>query len=126
MTVLVNNRKPDVSFYKNGRIDICAKVARQLNLEHGDIISLAQDKGEVYLFIANKHSDTNSARCTGQCFPSRKGSRNFRSQSTRLCRVMLDICKATSAALLPAGTPLNVPSLGIAIPLITLNNLAQN
>lgn len=126
MIVLVNNRKPDVSFYKNGRIDICAKVAKQLNLEQGDIISLAQDGGEIFLFIANKSSDANSARCTGQCFPSRKGSRNFRAQSTRLCKIMLEICNSTSAARLPAGDPLSIPNLGTAIPLITRYNLALN
>ncbi|MBD5173827.1 MAG: hypothetical protein HDT08_04230 [Bacteroidales bacterium] len=126
MTILVNNRKPDVAFYKNGRIDICAKVAKQLNLEHGDIISLAQDNGEVYLFIANKHSETNSARCTGRCFPSRKHSLNFRSQSTALCKAILNLCNTPSAALLPAGTPVAIPSLGVAIPLITRNNLALN
>ena len=37
-SLLGNTRRPDISFYKNGRIDIASRVVRMLDIQEGDWI----------------------------------------------------------------------------------------
>ena len=44
-------RRPDITFYRNGRIDITASVAERLSLRAGDVIDIARGKEEYYLYV---------------------------------------------------------------------------
>lgn len=85
--LLVNTRRPDITFSRNGRIHITARVARMLSLQPGDNINIAHDHGEYLLFAT--HRDNTIGRHVAQCWPTKKGSRNFCANSVTLCRLLL-------------------------------------
>lgn len=118
ISLLPNSRRPDVSFYQDGRIDITARIAKMLHLQAGDVIDIAAEGGEFYLYVRLQASE-----CTGrheaQVFATKRGN-NFRAHSVKLCRTMFSIV-GTSPARLPAGSPVIFGMHGVGIPLITLN-----
>ena len=100
--LLTHTRRPDIIFYKSGRILITARVARLLTLNTGDVINIAVDGGEHLLFAGKDMFGRHEARC----HPSKKGGRTFVANSTRLCRAMLEICNANGdRASLMIGEP---------------------
>lgn len=84
-------RRPDITFARNGRISITAKVVHQLSLQPGDSINVAFYDGEYYLF-AVRHANA-VGRHIAQCYPTKKGSHNYCANSVTLCRLMLGNCK---------------------------------
>ncbi len=88
--LLERTRRPDITFCRNGRISITARVARILALRPGDSINIAFYLGECYLFAA-RH-DNAVGRHIAQCYPTKKGSHNYRANSVTLARLMLDNC----------------------------------
>ena len=88
--LLERTRRPDITFARNGRIFITAKVVRQLSLQPGDSINIAFHLGECYL-LATRHENA-TGRHIAQCYPTKKGSRNFCANSVDLSRLMLDHC----------------------------------
>ena len=74
-------RRPDITFYRNGRIDITASVAERLSLRAGDVIDIARGKEEYYLYVRLRRSDGAVGRHEAQCYPSKSGTRNFRAYS---------------------------------------------
>lgn len=88
--LLERTRRPDITFARNGRISITAKVVHQLSLQPGDSINVAFRNGEYYLFAA-RHANA-VGRHIAQCYPTKKGSRNFCANSVDLSRLMLDLC----------------------------------
>lgn len=85
--LLERTRRPDITFYRNGRIRIAARVARILSIHPGDSINIACRDGE-YLLFANRH-ETSPGRFEAQCHPTNKGCLNFCASSVRLCRALL-------------------------------------
>ncbi len=85
ITLLERTRRPDITFCLGGRISITARVARILALQPGDSINVAFHLGECYLF-ATRHNNA-VGRHIAQCYPTKKGSRNYCANS-----VMLDNC----------------------------------
>lgn len=127
-SLLDNSRRADIRFYPNGRIDIAANLAKFLQLASGDVIDIAHQNGEFYLYVryrANQYIGRHEATA----YPTKKGirsSNNFRAYSKKLCSVICGICNCTDAKLaLFAGQPLSMPIIGNAIPLITLNPQIQ-
>lgn len=90
--LLERTRRPDITFCRNGRISITARVVRILSLRPGDSINVAFHLGECYL-LAFRHGNA-IGRHVAQCYPTKKGSRNYCANSVTLCRLMLDKCKA--------------------------------
>ena len=101
-SLLGNSRRPDISFHKNGRIDITARVAKKLNLQTGDVIDVAFDGVEYYLYIQHKSNEL-IGKHESQCFPTKRGSNNFRAYSARLCRNIIDLSDAEDVVRLPVG-----------------------
>lgn len=60
-SVLNNTRRYDISMFRNGRIDIVARIAKSLSLKDGDIIDIAQHNGEMYLYKKFNASDVPGA-----------------------------------------------------------------
>lgn len=119
--VLSHTRRADISFLENGRVDITSRVVRLLDIHPGDVLSIVITGGEWYLYVANR-AETLVGRHEAQCFPTKKGSRNFRLWSHRLASAVLTECGGVSRADLAVG-PL-AGFLGFpAVPIITKNLL---
>lgn len=85
-TLLTRTRRPDITFHRSGIISITARVGGMLGLHEGDSINIAVSGGEYFLF-AVRHC---IGRHEAQCFPTKRGGRNLRANSARLCRLLLD------------------------------------
>ena len=122
--LLGNTRRPDVSFYKNGRIDITARTARLIDLRAGDVVDVAIDGGEYYLYARVK-ADKAAGRHEAVCRATNSGPRcrNLRAYSRRLCDKVLKAAGTQGSARLPVGEPLDHPALGNALPIIIRLNL---
>lgn len=86
--LLQQTRRPDITFCRNGRIYITARVSRILSLAPGDSINIAYDNGE-YLLFAVRHP-AGIGRHIARCFPSKKGGNNLSASSVKLCRIVLN------------------------------------
>ena len=84
--LLENTRRHDITFHRNGRIRITARIVRILRLRPGDSINIALSDGE-YLLFAVRH---NVGRHQARCHPSKRGGRNFCANSIRLCRLFFE------------------------------------
>ena len=91
ITLLQRTRRPDITFCRNGRISITARVVRALNIQPGDSINVAFHHDECYLLVC--HHDNNTGRHIATCYPSKKGSHNFCANSATLCRLMFYNCR---------------------------------
>lgn len=87
--LLQSTRRPDISFCRDGRISVTAKVARALDIRPGDSINVAFQLDECFL-VCEKHSGV--GRHVAQCHPSNRGSRRLCANSVALARAMLDRC----------------------------------
>lgn len=86
--ILEHARRADISFSRNGRILITARVARMLNLTTGDCINIIVDDGEYLLFAV--HVAGVCGRFEARCYPTCKHrSLNYAANSVRLCHAML-------------------------------------
>ncbi len=92
--LLQRTRRPDITFSRNGRISITARVVRLLSLQPGDSINVAFHAGECYLLASRHHNAV--GRHIAQCYPTKKGSRNYCANSVTLARLILDHCQIRS------------------------------
>lgn len=90
LKLLEQTRRPDITFSRNGRISITARIARILSLSPGDCINIAFHQGECYLFASR--TDHSIGRHIAKCYPTKKGFNNYCANSVTLCRLMLDRC----------------------------------
>lgn len=119
MTDLLQHiRRPDIVFYRNGRIDISARVAVALDLNAGDAVSIFRDGHEFYLYVSHRAADSSVARFEAQCFPSNRRGRHMRASSVRLCTALLDNCLIDGSAAFAVG-PVCVCNGVTCLPVIT-------
>ena len=123
-TTLENTRRPDITFHGSGRIDITARVAKALSLHQGDVIDIAHDDGEYYLYVKHRNA---VGRHEAQCAPTYKGRtcNNLRAHSRRLCQAVLKVNGNYTTARLPVGEPLQQQGLGTALPIIIKRNIPR-
>ena len=120
-----NSRRPDVSFFANGRIDITSRLARAIGLAAGDVIDMAYDGGEFYMFVRLK-ANACTGRHEAQCWPTKKGSHNFRAHSKRLCQAVMKFSNAEQVARLSMGDrALLFAKTTPAVIIIARNNLSS-
>lgn len=123
-TALTYTRRPDITFHTDGRIDITARVAKALSLHPGDVIDIADDGSEVYLYC--KHHNA-IGRHEAQCYATNQGKtcNNLRAHSRRLCKAIFRIVRINDdgTARLPVGEPTTHHTLGTALPIITHHNI---
>lgn len=122
--IIGNSRRPDITFYRDGRIDIAARVAKTISLHPGDVIDITIHSAEYLLYVSHRHHNT-VGRHEGQCRPTQKGSNNFRTYSKRLCDFILRQSGADNIARLCCGEPLELNNQTIGIPIITKNKLTK-
>lgn len=82
-------RRPDVTFCRNGRINITARVARSLQLTDGDAINIFSDGIEFLLFVQTKAS-SRIGRDYAVIHPSNKGSNHFVCNCIKLSTALLN------------------------------------
>lgn len=122
-SIIGNTRRPDITFYRNGRIDITSYVTKMLGIHEGDVIDIACVDKEYYLYIRIK-GDKIVGRHRGQCFSSKQNSRNFRTYCKRLCEFLFADSECNKIQL-AIGTPVEVYDIGKAIPIITRQILSN-
>ncbi len=99
------SRKPDISFYSSGRIDITSHLSKRLDLEAGDVIDIYFDGMEYYLYVMAKKS-TIVGRHEAVCRatnPECRNCRNLRAYSRRLCERIIRAADRTDCARIYAG-----------------------
>lgn len=118
--LLQNQRRPDISFSRRrGIISVSARVARALDLSPGDALVVTRTGAEYLLHAIRPQCLV--GRFEAQCYPTKKGSRNFRAYCVRLCRAVLDEAGITAdMAAFAVGHPL-VHHGKTFLPIITLN-----
>ena len=122
-SLITNSRKPDITFYPNGRIDIKARIAKLLSLGDGDVINVAKHNREYLLYVRQKKNEI-VGQYEGTVHVSKKGkfsTHNMRTYSLQLTNAMYKEVgmEITTPLRLPAGDVTAVDGIGIAIPLIT-------
>ncbi len=86
--LLEHTRRPDITFNRNGRILITARVAQLLDLRPGDCINIGVENGECLLYASRL--DNPLGRHVAQCYPTKRNSRHFCVSSVELSRGFLD------------------------------------
>lgn len=88
-SVLGRTRRSDVSFSRNGRIELSSRVARLLSLHTGDVIDVMKDDitGDCYLY--RKCRSLEGMRHEAQVYRTNSCGQHFRTYSRRLCREVL-------------------------------------
>lgn len=120
-------RRPDITFHRDGRIDITSHVAVLLGLKHGDVIDIAYDGVEYYLY---KRYDSSSlvGRHEAQVRATNHGKHychNLRAQSVRMCRQILQMHDGADVVRLPVGELETRSGMGKVLPIIVRNNLQR-
>lgn len=121
-----STRRPDITVYRNGRIDITSRISGLLDLQTGDVIDVCSDGSDWYLYIRCKGCDC-VGRHEAQVFPTNKGkrrSRNFRVYSRKISGTLLDISGADKAKII-AGAVREYSNIGKAVIIIPRFNLLQ-
>jgi len=101
-SILSNSRKHDISFYTSGRIDISAYIARKLSLVPGDVIDIAQEAGEWYLYVKLR-SGTYVGRHEGRVWSTSHGKGMFRAQSKAMAHAVLTAAGSPIRLRCPCG-----------------------
>lgn len=100
MTDLVSNqRKHDVAFHRDGRIDICHRAAKALDLHKGDVIGVAVQDMEYILHVRARAGEY-EGRYAGMVYPTKVGKRyynNFRASSVELTKAVMKACGKTGS-----------------------------
>lgn len=115
-SLLQCTRRPDITFRRNGKIDISSHAAKMLGLERGDVIDVLKDRGEYYLYIRLRNPAGNH---NARAFPTYGRGQHFRSWCQRLCTAMMQICGVDTDARLTVGEPLHDEAHGTLLPIIT-------
>lgn len=115
-SILGNTRKADIVFHSSGRIDITARVAKSLGLQHGDIVDIMLDRGEWYLYI--KYHAPVYGRHEGMAYRSNARGNHFRVWSKALCNAILKECQASDKVKLCVSDPVDLYIYGKALPII--------
>lgn len=118
--LLEHTRKPDITFNRNGIIQITSRLARALSLCPGDAINITISKGEYLLHSIKKNG---TGRLEAQCYQTKKGNNHYCANSVKLCRAILNMTGTTKTRVsFMTGTPITINSTTY-IPIITLNPL---
>ncbi|MBR4388741.1 MAG: hypothetical protein IKT00_06145 [Prevotella sp.] len=111
-SVLENSRKSDITFWRDGHIDICARVSRALDLREGDVIDIAIDEGfarEYYLYAKKKREGRNGRHKATCRAVNGNRSRYMRVNSKQLTRFVLHTTGEMERARVMCGEVTDTP-----------------
>lgn len=115
-----SSRRTDISVYPNGRIDITARIARQLHLADGDVIDIGSERGEYYLYI--RYTSNNVVgRHAGVVHATRVNNNNFRTYAKSITSALYAITGVLDVSPMrcACGAPEIMPDDTVRIPIIT-------
>ena len=118
-SVLGKTRRTDVTFRKDGRVDISARIARLLDLRVGDVMDVAIGGGEVVLYRRLKAEDA-WGRHEACCYCANNKGWSMRFHSKRLVTAVLAMVGETDKAECPAGEMMEVDGRQGVVVLIRL------
>lgn len=123
LSILRHTRKPDIVFYKTGRIEVARRLARILGIRKGDVLNLIQENDRYYLYLSSLAVWSNGTH-EAACAPSAPGSRHFRAHSVALARAAARWAGAEGCAKVGAyaGDPLLSEIYGVYVPIFLLNS----
>ncbi len=127
MESLLGNRtrRADITFHSNGKIDITSRLTKMLGLCDGDVIDIAFDRGEYYIYRMREAKDL-VGRHEAQCHGTHRGrlhpTRSLRAYSKRICTAILKASNATDKARIWAGELCEIDKLGKAVVIIPASN----
>lgn len=102
-SILPNSRKHDISFHASGKIDISAYIARKFSLAPGDVIDIAQEGGEWYLYVKLR-AGSYAGRHNGRVWATSNGHGTFRTYSKSITDAVLAAAGASVRLRCPCGT----------------------
>lgn len=102
-SILTNSRKHDMSFHASGKIDISAHIARKLSLVPGDVIDIAQESGEWYLYVKLR-SGNYTGRHEGRVWATNRGKGTFRTCSKKITDAVLAAADVAGRLRCPCGS----------------------
>ena len=102
-SILPNSRRHDISFHASGKIDISAHIARKLSLSTGDVIDIASENGEWYIYVKLR-SGNYAGRHDGRVWATARGKGTFRTWSKALTNAVLTAAGADARLRCPCGT----------------------
>lgn len=97
-----STRKPDIAFYRNGTINISARISRILCIADGDIIDICRNGMEYYLYVRSKGCEV-MGHHMGVCRRTNPNTRNYRAHSVVLCGRVMDIVGCSDVVRLVTG-----------------------
>lgn len=124
-SILEQTRRPDVTFYPSGRIDIVARIAKLLDIHHGDVIDIAVNGCEYQLYVKFRGGCGNHEATVRS---SKNNGRNLRCYSKRLCDAMMRTQNSdfNDVLRLPAGECIANEHYGRMVTLITKMNIIRS
>lgn len=123
--VVETTRMGDITFHRNGRIDITAHVAQSLTLKPGDVVNIMEKDTcckEYYIYVARRKEQAMGRHaCT--CHRVKDKGNYLRVFSKMLATFMLSICHAEDKVALRVGKMEKLEGIGPAMPIITLTQM---
>lgn len=119
--LLTSTRRHDITFRRDGTINLSSRIVHLLGISPGDCINVALDNDEYLLYVQRRANEC-VGRHVGACRPAKQNGRYYRANSVTLCREMLRIAGEQEIVCYPAGAPVFIGST-IYLPIITRNSL---
>lgn len=117
-SIISSPRRADITFHRNGCIDITSRVVKSLGIMPGDSIGIMREGCEYYL-KCHHHDDSGSGSWLAVCRPaSRKGSGYMRAYCKQLTVPVLEACAAYRKVGLPCGEIMSDKSGSKLMPII--------
>lgn len=101
-SILTHSRKHDISFHPSGKIDISAHIARRLSLAPGDVIGIAREEDEMYLYVKLRAGHYNG-RHDGRVWATAHGKGTFRTRSKALTSALFAATGEDATLRCPCG-----------------------
>lgn len=101
-SILPSSRRHDISFHPSGKIEISARVARKLSLVSGDVVGIAEERGELFLYVRLR-AGTYTGRHKGCVSTANHGRGTFRTYSKAISRSVLSIAGTPGPLRCPCG-----------------------
>lgn len=125
-------RRPALTIYPNGRIEISSRIARRLALQRGDVIGFTTDPPNLYITVTRRAADSDTSSFSLRVKPSKLTCKSFRCYckaiTDRIRSLYLSQHPDTSPSTIlrfPAGQTTIDPTYGPAINIITHINITQ-
>lgn len=124
-SLVPHSRRADITFNKNGIIDISSHVVKTLNIQDDDILDFCNDKRELYLTVKYKAADV-VGRHLNRVFRSNKRGNHYRLYSSFITRYIFQITKSQSSKLSLNCGAITVINERVYLPIILPLNTNTN